>query len=62
MENSGGGIGLLGFLILLFVGLKLTDFIDWSRLWVLSPTLIPLLIAALCGVFILLLSLKQTKF
>lgn len=32
----------LGFLTLLFVGLKLCNVITWSWLWVLSPLLIPM--------------------
>jgi len=50
-------IGFGGLLTLIFITLKLTNFIDWSWLWVLSPIWIPLvlivilfLIAALCGV------------
>ena len=30
-------IGLLGLLTLVFIVLKLTHYIDWSWLWVLSP-------------------------
>lgn len=29
--------GLAGPLLILFIGLKLTGFIDWSWWWVLSP-------------------------
>jgi len=36
-KSSSGGIGFIGLLIILFVGLKLTNFIDWSWWWVLSP-------------------------
>lgn len=36
------GPGFLGLLTLLFIGLKLTDHIDWSWWWVLSPIWIPL--------------------
>lgn len=32
-----GGIGFLGALTLLFIGLKLTNYIDWSWWWILSP-------------------------
>ena len=32
-------MGFLGLLTILFVGLKLTGFIDWSWWWVLSPML-----------------------
>lgn len=34
---GGGGIGFFGMLTVLFVGLKLTEHIDWSWWWVLSP-------------------------
>ena len=43
-ENSNtqrGGIGFLGLLTILFIGLKLTGFVDWSWVWVLSPLWIP---------------------
>jgi hypothetical protein len=56
--GSSGGVGFLGLLTILFVGLKLTGYIDWSWWWVLSPVWIPLvltlLILAGVGVFLLL--------
>ncbi len=36
-SSSSGGISFLGMLTILFIGLKLTHFIDWSWWWVLSP-------------------------
>ncbi|MCQ2994046.1 hypothetical protein NLO95_07945 [Pseudomonas syringae] len=36
-SSTGGGIGVLGLLGVLFVGLKLTGFIDWSWWWVTAP-------------------------
>jgi hypothetical protein len=39
---SGGGITFLGALTILFIGLKLTDNIDWSWWWVLAPTWMPI--------------------
>lgn len=36
-SSSNGGIGFAGFLALLFIGLKLTGYIDWSWWWVLAP-------------------------
>ena len=36
-SNNSGGIGFVGMLTVLFVGLKLTGFIDWTWWWVLSP-------------------------
>ena len=43
-SSSSGGIGFTGLLTVLFVGLKLTNVIAWSWLWVLSPIWIPLLL------------------
>lgn len=40
-SSSSGGVGFLGLLTVLFIGLKLTDYIDWSWWWVLSPLWIP---------------------
>lgn len=36
-ENVNGGMGFVGWLTILFIGLKLTGYIDWSWWWVLSP-------------------------
>ena len=41
-SSSSSGIGFTGLLAVLFIGLKLTDHIDWSWLWVLSPIWIPI--------------------
>ena len=40
--TTSGGIGFCGLLTILFIGLKLTGFINWSWLWVLSPLWLPL--------------------
>lgn len=40
--NSSSGIGFFGLLTVLFVGLKLTNFIAWSWWWVLAPLWAPL--------------------
>lgn len=42
-------MGFLGFLALLFIGLKLTGFIVWPWVWVLSPVIAVLLIAFVAG-------------
>lgn len=34
---SGSDIGFVGLLTILFIGLKLTNYIEWSWWWVLSP-------------------------
>ena len=36
-SSSSGGVGFVGLLTVLFIGLKLTGYINWSWLWVLSP-------------------------
>lgn len=52
-SSASGGIGFAGLLTILFIGLKLTHYIAWSWLWVLSP----LWISAAVGVSLLLLFL-----
>ena len=41
-SNKSGGVTTLGLLLVLFVGLKLTNFINWSWFWVLAPVWGPL--------------------
>lgn len=36
-SKSSGGISFLGMLTILFIGLKLTGYVDWAWTWVLSP-------------------------
>ena len=40
-ESKTGGIGFFGLLTIVFITLKLTNYIDWSWWWVLSPLWIP---------------------
>ena len=48
--SSSGGIGFAGALTVLFIGLKLTNYIDWSWWWVLAPAWIPAaLVLAILG-------------
>ena len=46
-SNSSGGIGFVGLLTVLFIGLKLTHYIDWSWWWVTSPLWISLVLVIL---------------
>ena len=41
-KNSSGGLGLGTILFLIFLVLKLTNYIDWSWWWVTSPLWIPI--------------------
>lgn len=56
MNKSGtGGLSFLSALQIAFIVLKLTGFIEWSWLWVLSPTWLPvMLMGILFVVFIVL--------
>lgn len=50
-SSSSGGVGFVGLLTILFIGLKLTGYIDWSWWWVLSPIwIITLLLIAIFGI------------
>ena len=46
-------IGFPGLLALIFITLKLTDYIDWSWWWVLAPIWLPLAIVMVVASFIL---------
>jgi hypothetical protein len=46
-------MGFTELLTLLFIGLKLTDFIDWSWWLVLSPTLIFLVLYIAIGAYLI---------
>lgn len=52
--TSGGGMGCGSVLGILFIALKLTGYIDWSWLWVLSPFWIP---AAIIGIILVIVGL-----
>jgi len=53
-SSSSGSVGLIGLLGVLFVGLKLTGYIDWSWWWVTLPFWGGLALAAVIGVLCLL--------
>lgn len=54
VEAAGGGSLFISLLTILFIGLKLTGYIDWSWWWVLSPLWIPLALVGVLTVLILL--------
>ena len=56
-SSSSGGIGFCGLLTVLFIGLKLTDYVAWSWWWVLSPLWIPTALAVVFLVIVLLIAL-----
>ena len=57
-KSSSSGPGFLGLLTILFIGLKLTDHIDWSWWWVLAPLWIPTVL--ILGIIVLIISAGGT--
>lgn len=54
-RSSSGGIGFVGLLQILFIALKLTNYIDWSWWWVMSPAIIStsiVLLIIFAGIYI----------
>lgn len=59
---SGGGLGLLSTLTLIFLVLKLSGLVSWSWVWVLSPIWISaLLFAAVFCIIMVAGRLKKGK-
>jgi hypothetical protein len=58
-DNTDSGTNVTGVLLILFIVLKLTNNIDWSWLWVLSPLWIPVgivvAVAALSALILLVM-------
>lgn len=48
-------LDFLGILTIVFIVLKLTDYIDWTWWWVLSPLWIPLLTALILFLAVLMI-------
>jgi hypothetical protein len=57
MGTEYHGIGFTGMLTVLFIGLKLTHYIDWSWWWVLSPVWISALIVILILLVVVIVGL-----
>lgn len=62
--NNTGGVSIIGLLGLLFIGLKLTNMIDWSWWWVLAPfwgciALVAALVALFFGGLFAIAALKD---
>lgn len=59
-KSSSSGLGLGTVLTLIFVILKLTDHIDWSWWWVLSPIWIGILIVIFISIFCIVMAVIQS--
>ena len=51
-KTSSGGIGFCGLLTIAFIVLKLTGYITWSWMWVLSPVWISLSLVIVCALIL----------
>jgi len=49
-SNSSNSLGLGTILFLIFMVLKLTNYIDWSWWWVTAPLWIPIVIIGIIGI------------
>lgn len=59
-KKTSSGIGFLQALALVFIGLKLAGFIDWSWWLVLSPILIPLAVFIACIIILGVIKFIET--
>lgn len=57
-SNNGSGIDFVGLLAIAFIVLKLTEVIDWSWIWVLSPLWVAGIIGGLSIITLLILDKK----
>jgi len=60
-SDSGGGVGFVGLLTILFIAFKLLGVIDWSWAWVLAPVWIAWGFTALVVLVIMLFGVKTVK-
>lgn len=58
--NETSGIGLMGILFIVFLVLKLTNFINWSWLWITAPLWMPS--ALVVAIIILMMVISLFKF
>lgn len=56
-DTNVSGIGFTGLLTILFIYLKLTNKIDWSWWWVLSPLWIGLILVILVLLIVIIVAL-----
>jgi hypothetical protein len=54
ISNSGNGLGFGTVLFLVFLVLKLTNYIDWSWWWVTAPLWIPIVMIGIIGLIAIL--------
>ena len=61
-SSNSSGIGFTGLLTIVFVVLKLTNYIDWSWWWVLSPLWISTgIVLIVIGIVALIAIMTKTR-
>ena len=61
-NSSSSGIGFVGLLTIVFIVLKLTNVINWSWWWVLSPMWISVIFVALIvGIYLIVGKVHERK-
>lgn len=61
--QHNGGIGFVSLLTVLFIGLKLANYINWSWWWILSPVWISIIFLIVVVFFaVLILWLKEKDY
>lgn len=60
-KSTSSGVEFTGLLTIVFIVLKLTNYIDWSWWWVLSPIWISLLFALFILFIVFLIIFLRTK-
>lgn len=62
MSNTkSSGISFFSLLTLIFITLKLTKNINWSWFWVLSPTIIPIMILIIAIIYSLYSAFRKSS-
>lgn len=60
-SNSSESIGFCCLLTVLFIGLKLAHYIDWSWTWVLSPIWLPLSVMLFIAVIAVIIYIIKNR-
>jgi hypothetical protein len=60
-STTSSGIGCMGVILIMLIGFKLTDVIDWSWWWVLAPIWIQFVIFMVLAVIWLILKFIEDR-
>ena len=60
-NSTSSSLGFGSILTLIFITLKLTNYINWSWFWVLLPSLLPLIIVMCLAIFSIIAYYNKNK-